>query len=259
MTYGISILNSNGRTQIDENFSSFYTTTSAPISVATTALFTYPPSDIIAARPATGTTGDRFAVTFSTSETTFDPTGVTYHWGGTGDSNSTFERTPRVPYPVTNGYKYYALRQFSGNVNANSGYGLGVYSGTGQTLFNSTTLDKNLEVVAVGTLNSSTYNFVLMGTTWANSPDLSNTVYFPSSTGSVTDLDKYYCVINTAYSALYEVPIDGFSTIYQHFGNIYEYIWTGPNTGRIRINSFQKDTGAWAAFGNFVYIILKEI
>lgn len=262
MTYGITILNNDNRVQIDENYSGFYPTTNIASSAAFASLYPTPGSDIIAARPV-GTTGDRFGVTFSSATTElYNPATNAFYWGGRGNNATVTEKQPQVPYPITNGYKYYTLRKYSDNISANSGYGLGVYSSTGQTLFSSAAREKNLQIVSIGVLPTHPLQFVSTGSPWSNTGDLPNVVYYPSSTGEVNDLDKHYCVLNSANTNLSEVLLNfgyGSTSFYYHFGVLYEYIWTGPTSGRIKIHSFWKSEYLWSPYGQFTYVIMKEL
>lgn len=264
MTYGLTILNNDNRIQIDENYSLFYTTTDTASSAAFASSFPTPNTDLIAARPV-GTTGDRFMVTFSSQASSF-------YWGGRGNNTIT-EYSPQVPYPTTNGYRFYTLRKFADNINANSGYGMAVYSSTNQTLFSATTSNRALEVVTTGTLPASPNNFQPMGSTWSGASDLPNVVYYPSSTGVLTDLDKHYCVLNPASSFLayqdvgtitVDTGLGGIIQIplYLYFNFVlgYEYIWTGANSGRIKIHAFWKDDAQnWSPVWPITYAIMKEV
>lgn len=258
MTYGITILNQDGRIQIDETYSSFYLVSETPTSVAVNT--SYPPagtlsSDLIVAKPAVN--GDRVCVFVGCQINT-----ATSSWGRINGGIYT-EKVAITPTPTTNGYKYYTLRKTNGNKTPPTGFGLNVYDSVGGLQFAATDSNKVLTLVAVGQITAPAVAQVAQGTTWTTLSDLANVIYYPSSTGVLTNLDKYYCLVNNNDSLAYW---SFGANRYIQCTFAYEYIWTGPNEGRIKIHNFRKDTIGttlptyWGPYGVSprTYMIFKE-
>ena len=206
MSYGIKITNPTGGLVIDSQFENLALKNETPSTAA--AGSTFPPTgatygDLIAVKP-TNANVDTYV--FKEGDDTFGD--YSLYWNSAAGS-----------------YSYYVLEKFSSNTAATSGYGMQVYGPSNELFFDSEQLEtQGFTVITTGLLDNTT------------------PIYYPSSTGSVDDLHKYYCVINsTTYFAS------------QFFGGVsyYEYIWTATGEGRIKI---AKTTYT----GNLNYMIIKE-
>lgn len=229
MTYGLSIVNSDSRVQIDSSYSNMYLYSYTPAYAASNS--NYPPpnfssGDLLMARP--------------------------YVSSGTRSVNlSRVSGSPKMPECY-----YHTMKRVAGNLtNPNSGMGLAVYNSAGQVQFYSGSNNKMLEIASIGTISG---NFSGPYTKAA----LPNTVYYPSSTGTISNLSKYYCLIqNTDYNISFSP--DGLLRYDGLLG--YEYEWVSGDSGRIKIYSYfailaGDGSGGdyYTAGSNAYYIIMRE-
>lgn len=251
MSYGIEILNSNDRILVDENYPNigFVSTTPTTINLSASGRVAYPgisgvtSSDLIFARTGVNDSGYISAGWDQNS-------GFTQAWWEyiDGPQNSTNAEPQQFYHPSS--MSVYVLRDMSGIYSpSTSGYGMEVYKSNGSVIFTSN-ITKYFTIVTVGSLNSNTSGV--------------RYIDFPSTTGTYSDLAKYYCLITPSFSA--EIPV--FTQLSAALRG-YQYIWTSSTAGRIRVWS----TGFfWSNYLNnvnpptlnytdvdFNYMIIKEI
>lgn len=206
MSYGLKITNATGGLVIDSQFESMSMKNETPNIAAPGSVFPPPDatySDLIAVKP---TAPNVNTSVFKEGDRTF---GDYYlYWN-----------------PDAVSYSYYVLERFSEVAPSVSAYGLEVFGPSNELYFSSDYLEtQGFTVVTTGLLTNTT------------------PIYYPSETGAVDELHKYYCVINsTTYFAS------------RFFGGVsyYSYIYTATNQGRIKIT---KSTYAQ----NLSYMIIKE-
>jgi len=193
MSYGVVVSNSDGRVVIDENYSNFYVANAneAPISVA--AGTAYPPSGY--------------------------SSGTLVMAKAPNNTDGYVSRAPNLfaaPYTYEKfeyACDYIIVDPFETTASASTGYGFEVYDGASNVLFSATSNNKVFEVVAVGEIPAS---------------DTTTTaIYYPSSTGVVPYLDKYYVALNGTMSW-------GYFGARTHVD--YYYDWVTSTSGRIHIN-----------------------
>lgn len=264
MSYGIEIRNNSDRVIIDENYSNLYIVNETASSAAVGS--SYPTTnygtDLIIAAPVANQSG---FISHSTSGG--------HYWSHNGSAASgttyAYEVSCKPPTP-SSGYLYYTLRKVNGNQTPpTSGYGFVVYDTSGTSaMFSATSSQKIATLVAAGKLsgaiNKST-GYTEGSTGWSalisamDSYGEPNAVaYYPSSTGTVTDLHKYFCVMSSAtrlHSIVYFLGLEVDSV------QGYEYVYTGTNTGRIRITNILKGNGGAVGTSSgtvdFYYYIYK--
>lgn len=219
MAFGIEIINNNDRILIDNNYANFgYFTTTQSTATPTSS---YPglagntSRDLVVARPNTGSNGV-VSRTFSV-------------WGA-------------VLNPAS--YVYYLIRNNDSLGIAASGFGVQVYTNTGNTTFTSN-ITKNFDIIAVGTFNSTAANVV--------------NIAFPSATTLYSDFSKYYCVVNSTAASAFTIPYPVPTEIVTVQG--YRYEWANSTHGRIRIENWIQSGGGPLNKKNsdFHYMILKEL
>ena len=264
MTYGIEIKNDSGRIIIDNNYSNFRLVSEMPSLAAVGAV--YPTAvtgveDVLASN-STGQSGLIVRCTADNSVPnqtfwTYNPTPYEPH-------NYNLFSAYQTPLPA-NGYRYYITRKVNGYYTPpTSGEGLVVYDSTGQQAqFSVSSENKYAQLVSAGMLNGNLLNpngYIQMG--WEgmrmamdNYGEPNSQAYFPSATGEVEDLDKYFCMLSTSerfyfFNSAINVSLEILIG--------YEYIYTGPNRGRIRMINI---TGPYGTYGStythFYYYIYK--
>jgi hypothetical protein len=251
MTYGLEIKNNSDRVIIDQSYPNFYIVNET-FSAATVGS-NYPttnPSDLIIARTDMNQNG---LVTQAGGQVMSGGQIVTSSprcWGvsSIGQSSSC---TPTSP---AGGYRYHSIRKVIGNqAIPTSGFGLVVYGPSGNDiLFSSVSSNKQATLVSIGNLSGASipnprntftsWSAVIAGLEADNQSQL--ITYYPSSTGVLTNLSSYFCCVSSSYrNTQFREFSDDFIGRYKpnrYWDQIqgYEYIWTGPDQGRIRIVNF---------------------
>jgi len=252
MSYGIEILNNNNRILIDENYPNigFVSTATTTTNLSTSGRQSYPgitgytTGDLVFSRTATNTNG--FIANGWDHQGGFT---LNKWWEYIEGPRNTSNQEPQDFFEPSSVVSY-LLRDMSGIYSpSTSGYGLEVYKSNGDVIFTSN-ISKHFSIIASGSFNASVSNVTHID--------------FPSSTGTYSDLDKYYCLMNPTFAA--EIPI--FTTLNAALRG-YQYTWTSSTTGRIRVwnTGFQ-----WLNYINNVngptltkpdidrhYMIIKEI
>ena len=204
MSYGIEILNTNSRVQIDQNFSNMFISSSGTASRGTA----FPPSafsagDMVIARA----TGNGYCSVAYDNETN-----NRYEFGDT--------RTSETYYDDASFYSYKIISPFAGNVSAaTSGYGLEVFTSSGDVAYSTKKTDF-VKIAALGTIPGN------------------STLRFPAS-GTI-DLSKHFCLMANGIQHYYiEISFEVMgSTIIQTFEYVqsYEYVYTSGSNGYINID-----------------------
>lgn len=204
MSYGIEVLNTNNRVQIDQNFSNMFINSSGTAFRGNA----FPPSgfsagDMVVARA----TGNGYC-----SVAYDNVTNNRYEFGDT--------RTSSTYYDDASAYSYKIIRPFAGNVAAaTSGYGLEVFTGSGDVAY-STKKTNFVRIAALGTIPGN------------------STLRFPAS-GTI-DLSKHFCLMANGIQHLYaEISFEVMgSTVIQTFEYVqsYEYVYTSGSNGYINID-----------------------
>lgn len=126
-------------------------------------------------------------------------------------------------------YLTHTLRPFAGNQTPpSSGLGLKVMNSAGQLAYTSTVSSKCFDVVLMGTVINQTVTWPL---------------------GTVSDLDKYWCVLNNTYDYYIQFEFGVFQG-FMSFG----YYWTSGTSGYINLQCYNQ------TYTNlpFNYMIMKE-
>lgn len=190
MSYGLKITNSSGGLVLDSQYENLYMQNETPnTAVPGDAIPDLGPTQLLFAKPTTANYDTHL----------FFNSGV---FGGDGtDGDDSFWDTSAT------GYSYYILEPSSMS-SPGTGYGLEIQGVEGSTYFSSEVFEnQGYTIAAAGNMVGSD-------------------MYFPSETGTVTDLDKYYVMLNGTFHYLFgRARIDTFI--------MYEYQWTATNEGRI--------------------------
>lgn len=252
MSFGITVLNQDGRTQIDEIYSNQSVVTESISSASYGAA--YPPSgyassDLVLTKAPTGV---RSLVCRD----------IYYNSPKFGAYTNRDYSLP-VP-PAASTYNYYLARKNTGYLGAGTDFGLDVYNSAGETVFSATSRNKILQCVAAGTSPNGTGSITSMSSTWETTSDLDNVVYYPSSTGTVSDLDKHYVPLNNTQFYCFDYYSTEIGSMHVERVFAYEYIWTSGTAGRIKIHNYYKAANYdWFspgpnAFAPTPYMIFKE-
>lgn len=241
MSYGITVLNTYGDLQMAETYPLFYSTsnTSASWAASSTLPTGMLSTDLLIGRKSVGDGARVYANSIYSSD------------------GSTWNRSNAVSY------NYFLLRKMAGNKTPpTSGMGIKILSSTGELQFASSE-QKNFVVVATGEIPAST-----TFTSYSTEDSLPNTTYWPSSTGTVSDLDKHWVLLNnTAQRTDIYGSADFIGSLAIGYSS-YEYIWTGGTAGRIKIRNslyfaitaygVPTSEGWYEDTTPFQYMILKE-
>lgn len=237
MSYGIEIINNNNRILVDESYPhiTYVSTTASSESVgAMNNLFTGNASeqtgDLVLARAANGVNGH-----IGRGNAGTPPNGP--YWP---------QNAPGQYITLANTVNYYLVRNMAGQISkATSGYGMEVYGSNGNDVYFTSNISKGLDIVETGIHNS--YNSGV------------KVIRYPSS-GTLSDLNKYYCSINNTF--VNNILIPGFptSSVYSYAIG-YEYVWSTSTTGYININAYVHfgSTSSLTTNIDFRYIIFKEL
>lgn len=229
MSHGIEIVNAFGKTIIDEKYANYYIDSTSPYTVAPGA--TYPPAgtdstDLIFARPPQG---ENKTVAIQYLATAGQPP----IWAVDDYDLAIFPNYAGEP----TSYKYFRAKKYT-DLAIPSGFGLQVYGSSGE-LFFTTPENLSFEVVAVGNIRGASH------------------VTFPSTSGVFSDLDKYYCLMNTCAYAAVNARFYGYEV-----ACFYTYEWVTSTSGRIKIDSELYFNDGFADTynpENFDYMIVKIV
>jgi len=233
MSYGIEIINNDDRILIDDQFPfPGYVSTTPSTGPSSTTIFgggTYTGNgsqqsgDLVIARAPTGTDG-------------YVGKGTSALWPNSGVS------------PLAFPYSYYLIRNLSGLVSkSTSGYGMEVYGSNGNDVYFTSNISKGLSVVEAGVLNSQSSGIY--------------SVAWPSSTGTVSDLHKHFCLINE--TKLWGSPVPFQSGVFDRIVLAYRYEWVSGTSGRLHIESYRARSNNLSNKSGiniqFNYVIFKEL
>ena len=227
MSYGIEIKNSNGNVLIDEKYPNYYLDTASPNTASPGA--TYPPSgtvsgDLIFARPPS-----------NQSKAVNIAKGSPSVW----DNDSTPDSFQIYPGSPTS-YSYYRAKKYSDLTIPSTGYGMQIYGATNELHYTVGQSEKEIQLVAVGQ--------------WSRFYKIT----FPSNTGVYTDLDKYYCLMNTTNHEAFSNAFFAYDYV-----NAYQYEWVTATTGRIHVLSqwvdYDESSNDFNASPGLGYAIMKVV
>ena len=229
--YGIEIINSSNRIQVDQNYSNIY-----PIGNPVTVNLgtSYPPSgtsgaDLICVNvPASATGGEYIARAFDSTNLEFG-----------------YDTPSEVVYDAPNSMKYIIGRPFNGNVTpSTSGYGLQVFDTSGNVQFDTGGSDKLLRVLYVGNVSNN------------------SVITVPSTTGTM-DLSNIYVLLNSSTHLRILLDLGPFlGTQTDEFFSGYRFEYTSGNNGRIHVLSkhlFNGSPQTSGTSGNWNYMILEQV
>lgn len=197
MAYGIEVQNADGRVIISNDYANFYVANALEEPIAAAAGAAWPPSGY--------TTG---SLVMARAPLNTD---------GFVSRSPNLYAAPYTSEKFAYACDYIIVNPFQEATQATSGYGFETYNAVGDVMFSGTSNNKVFEIVAYGEIPSA--------------DTTTTTLFYPSSTGTLSNLSDYFVVLNSTMSWSYF----GISTHVDYY-----YDWTASNTGRIQINRYRK-------------------
>lgn len=231
MTYGIELRNANNQVIIDGTYPNFRHAQTASNVINAGASLYYSDNawqeaaDVLVASPPVGTSGFVGITNAGTTGTPGFPSLVNYYPVGGGDIYTA--TTARVD----------SLRNFRQFTPA-GGYGLNIWDQNNTLVFSATSTQRHYKIVETGAVSGSVV--------------IKDSVGYPSTTGTVANLHKYFVLIQQTY-----VHRSGSNEWVRGF----EYQYTSGTTGRILIQNYRIISGSTLAYSNcpLSYMIIKEM